>query len=177
MENLEKYIQDNLEQFGCGEMPAGHQERFLARLAETQAQTQAAAPTGTHTPAPRKTPSMFSRKAIFAATSAAAAVIIALVATLGTSEQEDEYTIGIQELAQEMYMEEAETLMLFSEEDQYMASSVKSITNEAIPLADQLPDELSPEQRAEILRKYYKAKTAAIKEIKTLYAQSDQPID
>ena len=32
MENLEKYIQDNLEQFNKGEMPAGHQERFLAKL-------------------------------------------------------------------------------------------------------------------------------------------------
>ncbi len=177
MENLEKYIQDNLEQFGCGEMPSGHKERFLARLAETQSEAQADTRPQTQAPAPRRIPHLFSRKAIFAATSAAAAIIIALAATLGTREQEDEYTIQIQELAQEMFMEEAETLMLFSEEDQYMVTNVKSITNEAIPLADQLPDELSPEQRAEILRKYYKAKTAAIKEIKTLYAQSDQPID
>ncbi len=173
MENLEKYIQDNLEQFNCGEMPSGHQERFLARLAEAQEEAQ----TRKQAPAPRRIPHLFSRKAIFAATSAAAAIIIALVAIMGTKGQEDDYTTGIQELAQEMYMEEAETLMLFSEEDQYMVTNVKSITNEAIPLADQLPDELSPEQRAEILRKYYKAKTAAIKEIKTLYAQSDQPID
>lgn len=174
MEKLEKYIQDNLEQFNCGEMPAGHQERFLARLAETQPEARPE----TQALAPRRIPHLFSRKAIFAATSAAAAIIIALVATMGTKgQQEDDYTIDIQELAQEMYMEEAETLILFSEEDQYMVTNVKSITNEAIPLADQLPDELSPEQRAEILRKYYKAKTAAIKEIKTLYAQSDQPID
>jgi hypothetical protein len=76
-----------------------------------------------------------------------------------------------------MYMEEAQTLMLFSEEDQYMVTSVKSITNEAIPLSDQLPNELSPAQRVEILREYYKAKTAALKTIKTLYAQSGQPIE
>ena len=36
MENLEKYIQDNLEQFNTGEMPAGHQKRFLAKLEALQ---------------------------------------------------------------------------------------------------------------------------------------------
>ena len=116
-------------------------------------------------------------KAIFAATSAAAAIIIALVATATLKSQDEKYTIGIQELAQEMFRQEAETLMLFEEDDQYMINNVKAITNEAIPLSEQLPSELSPAQRAEILREYYKAKTAVLKTIKTLYAQSGQPIE
>ena len=66
---------------------------------------------------------------------------------------------------------------MFSQEEQYMINNVKAITEEAIPLAEQLPDELSPEKRAHILREYYKAKTAALKQMKTLYAQSEQPID
>jgi hypothetical protein len=177
MDNLEKYIQDNLEQFSCGEMQEGHKERFLARLADTQAVNTEAVLCETQDAALRRTPHLFSRKAIFAAATAAAAIIIALVAPWSTRQLEDEYTITIQELAQQMYMEEAQTLMLFSEEDQYMVTSVKSITNEAIPLSDQLPNELSPAQRVEILREYYKAKTAALKTIKTLYAQSGQPIE
>ena len=36
MENLEKYIQNNLGQFNTGEMPVGHQERFKAKLQAAQ---------------------------------------------------------------------------------------------------------------------------------------------
>ena len=163
MDNLDKYIQNNLEQFNTGELPAGHQERFMAKLAQTQKTV-------------RKGP--FSRKAIFAATAAAAAAIIGAFIALGIPQYRlEQLNISIQELAREMYLEEAEILQMFTEEEHYMINSVKSITEEAIPLADQLPDELSPEKRAEILREYYKAKTAGLREIKTLYAQSDQPID
>lgn len=168
MENLEKYIQENIEQFNTGEMPAGHKERFMAKLEALNTQERKAA----------KPHRLFSRRSIFTASAAAAAIIIALLATPHSGEQdENQYNIAIQELAQEMYMEEAETLMLFGEDEQYMINNVKSITNEAIPLTEQLPDELSPERRAEILREYYKAKTAALKKIRTLYAQSEEPID
>ena len=176
MENLGKYITDNLDQFNCGQMPAGHNERFLARLSQAQATANIAQPQA-KAPAKRRIPHLFSRKAIFAATSAAAAIIIALVATTTLKSQDEKYTIGVQELAQEMFRQEAETLMLFEEDDQYMINNVKAITNEAIPLSEQLPSELTPAQRAEILREYYKAKTAALKTIKTLYAQSGQPMD
>lgn len=176
MENLEKYITDNLDQFNCGQMPAGHNERFLARLSQAQATANIAQPQA-KAPAKCRILYLFSRKAIFAATSAAAAIIIALVATTTLKSQDEKYTIGVQELAQEMFRQEAETLMLFEEDDQYMINNVKAITNEAIPLSEQLPSELSPAQRAEILREYYKAKTAALKTIKTLYAQSGQPIE
>ena len=162
MENLEKYIQNNLEQFNSGELPEGHQERFMAKLKAQQTQ-----------PAP-------VRKRLtwrIAAAISAAAAIAALYFTIGTPSGEQLYTITIQELTQEMYAEEAEILQMFTEEEHYMINSVKSITEEAIPLADQLPDELSPEKRAEILKEYYKAKTASLRHIKTLYAQSDQPID
>ena len=162
MDNLEKYIQDNLEQFNSGELPQGHQERFMAKLGQVQKP-------GRIMP--------LSRKAIFAAATAAAAIIIALFATLQPGNIGQSYSIGIQEMAQEMYTEESEILQMLPEDDLQMINSVKSITQEAVPLTDLLPDELSPEKRAEILREYYKAKTAGLKKIKTLYAQSDEPID
>lgn len=164
MENLEKYIQDNLEQFNKGEMPAGHQERFTAKLEALQTQE----------PKPHHLP---IRRILFAASAAAAAIIIALFTALQPGSIESSYSITVQELAQEMYTEEAEILQMLPEDDLQMINSVKSITQEAVPLTDLLPDELSPEKRAEILREYYKAKTAGLKKIKTLYAQSDEPID
>ena len=168
MENLEKYIQDNLEQFNKGEMPSGHQKRFLAKLEALQSREQHQEPKPHHLPI---------RRILFAASAAAAAIIIALFATLQPGNIGQSYSIGIQEMAQEMYTEEAEILQMLPEDDLQMINSVKSITQEAIPLTDLLPDELSPEKRAEILREYYKAKTAGLKKIKTLYAQSDEPID
>ena len=157
MDNLDKYIQENLEQFNTGELPAGHQERFMAKLAQTQK---------------TRRPRHFFRRAIFAA-AAAAAVILGVFIIQGIPQYRlEQLNISIQELAQEMYLEETELLQMFQEDEQYMINNVKSITEEAIPLAEQLPDELSPEKRAEILREYYKAKTASLIQIKTLYAQS-----
>ena len=148
-------------------MPAGHQERFLAKLEALQSQEQHQEP---------KPHRLLFRRILFAASAAAAAIIIALFATLQPGEIENSYSIGVQELAQEMYTEEAEILQMLPEDDLQMINSVKSITQEAIPLTDLLPDELSPEKRAEILREYYKAKTAALKNFRVL-AYTDEIID
>lgn len=165
MENLEKYIQDNLEQFNCGEMPLGHQERFMAKLQAAQAAPE------------RKAPRLFSRRSLFAATAAAAAIVIAFFITTGSpASDSDDYTIAIHEVAEEMYIEEAEIMMMLGEDDQNIVNSVKSITEEAIPLSEQLPAELSQEKRAQILREYYKAKTAALKNFRVL-AHSNEIID
>lgn len=165
MENLEKYIQDNLEQFNCGEMPLGHQERFMAKLQAAQAAPE------------RKTPRLFSRRSIFAATAAAAAIVIAFFITTGSPASDgDDYTIAIHEVAEEMYIEEAEIMIMLGEDDQNIVNSVKSITEEAIPLSEQLPEELSQEKRAQILREYYKTRTAALKNFRVL-AHSNEIID
>jgi hypothetical protein len=65
-------------------------------------------------------------------------------------------------------------MQMLGEDEQYMINSLKTITEEAVPLAEQLPEELSPRQRAEILIRYYKAKTASLKSFKTLYAQGGE---
>ena len=92
-----------------------------------------------------------------------------------TTSTEEEYSIEIQEMAQEMYMEEADILIMLGGKDQNIINSIKSITEEAIPLSEQLPAELSQEKRAEILREYYKAKTAALKNFRVL-AYTDEII-
>ena len=177
MENLEKYIQNNLGQFNTGEMPVGHQERFMAKLQAAQGGAQTEQAAGTENAPERKAPRLFSRRSLFAAAGAAAAIIIAFFLTPGsTTSTEEEYSIEIQEMAQEMYMEEADILKMLGGKDQNIINSIKSITEEAIPLSEQLPAELSQEKRAEILREYYKAKTAALKNFRVL-AYTDEIID
>ena len=44
-------------------------------------------------------------------------------------------------------------------------NSIRSITFEAIPLEDQLPEELSPKDKIEILNEYYNQKYAALESL------------
>jgi hypothetical protein len=172
MDNLEKYINDNLEQLDSYEMPQGHKERFMARLAalEKSAQDMTA-----QEPAPqRRKITFWNRKRIISAVSAAAVVAIGLITALSPAVQEAVYTYRIQKSAQQIYIVESEIMQMLGEDEQYMINSLKTITEEAVPLAEQLPAELSPRQRAEILIRYYKAKTASLKSFKTLYAQGGE---
>ncbi len=167
MENLEKYIKENLKLESSFELPQGHKDRFMAKLEEAN---------NANAPKARKV-TIWNRRYLFGTASAAAAIIIALFITLGHTSEEDRYKIEIQELAHEMYLEEALLLQLFTDDQQHMINSIKTITEEAVPLSEQLPAELPAKKRAEILREYYKAKTASLKQIKTLYAVADKPIE
>jgi hypothetical protein len=44
-------------------------------------------------------------------------------------------------------------------------NSIRSITFEAIPLEDQLPEELSEKEKVEILNEYYNQKYAALESL------------
>ena len=165
MENLEKYINDNLEQLGSYEMPQGHKERFMAKLAAQEPQKTVAA-----SPERRKI-SFWNRRRIISAASVAAVVAIGMFATLNPSVQEMFYRHEIKKCAQQIYIEESKILQMLGEDEQYMINNLKTITEEAVPLEEQLPAELSPEKRAEILIRYYKAKSSSLKSFKTLYAQ------
>lgn len=165
MENLEKYINDNLEQLGSYEMPQGHKERFIARMAAQEPQETVAA-----SPERRKI-TFWNRRRIISAASVAAVVAIGMFATLNPSVQEMFYRHEIKKCAQQIYIEESEILQMLGEDEQYMINNLKTITEEAVPLEEQLPAELSPEKRAEILIRYYKAKSSSLKSFKTLYAQ------
>ena len=172
MDNLEKYINDNLEQLDSYEMPQGHKERFMAKI---EALEKSAQDVTAQEPAPqRRKITFWNRRRILSAVSAAAVVAIGLITALSPAVQEAVYTYRIQKSAQQIYIVESEIMQMLGEEEQYMINSLKTITEEAVPLAEQLPAELSPRQRAEILIRYYKAKTASLKSFKTLYAQGGE---
>ena len=169
---MEKYINDNLEQLGSYEMPQGHKERFMARLAVQEKPVQED-PVQKSAQQRRKI-TFWNRRRIISAASAAAVVAIGLITALSPAVQETVYTYRIQKSAQQIYIVESEIMQMLGEDEQYMINSLKTITEEAVPLAEQLPAELSPRQRAEILIRYYKAKTASLKSFKTLYAQGGE---
>ena len=161
---MEKYINDNLELLDSYEMPQGHKERFMVRLAAQEPQETVAA-----SPERRKI-SFWNRRRIISAASVAAVVAIGLITALNPAVQEKIYAFQIHKSAQQIYIVETQIMQMLGEDEQYMINNLKTITEEAIPLADILPAELSPKQRAEILIQYYKAKTASLKKFKTLYA-------
>jgi hypothetical protein len=101
-------------------------------------------------------------------------VAIGIITALSPAVQEVICNYRIQKSAQQIYIVESEIMQMLGEDEQYMINSLKTITEEAVPLAEQLPAELSPRQRAEILIRYYKAKTASLKSFKTLYAQGGE---
>ena len=173
---MEKYINENLEQISNCEMPQGHKERFMAKLAAQEAVQEAAQEASAQgsaahgaTPHHRKI-TFWNRRRIISAASVAAVVAIGLITALNPAVQEMFYRHEIKKCAQQIYIEESEILQMLGEDEQYMINNLKTITEEAVPLADQLPQELSPKEKAEILIQYYKAKTASLKKFKTLYA-------
>ena len=161
MENLEQYVKENLEQMSSCEMPQRHKERFMAKLAAQEA---------TH----HQKITFWNRRRIHSAASVAAVVAIGLITALNPSVQEKIYSYQVHKSAQQIYIEETEILQMLGEDEQYMINNLKTITEEAVPLADILPAELTPKQRAEILTQYYKAKTASLKKFKKLYAMGGE---
>ena len=179
MENLEQYIKDNLEQISSCEMPLGHKERFMAKLAAQerenweQAAQEGVTEESTATPQRRKI-TFWNRRRILSATSIAAVVTIGIITALNPAVQEKIYSYQVHKSAQQIYIEETEIMQMLGEDEFYMINNLKSITEEAVPLADQLPPELSPKERAKILTQYYKTKTASLKKFKTLYAMGGE---
>ncbi|MBR5857021.1 MAG: hypothetical protein IKY70_07095, partial [Bacteroidales bacterium] len=78
MENIEQYIQGNLEKFDCGEMPADHKDVFMKKIASIEEEL-INEEVGR---IPHKSKRLFfnSRRVIIAICSAAAILLIALFA-------------------------------------------------------------------------------------------------
>ena len=167
MENLEQYIKENLEQISSSEMAHGHKERFMAKLAAQESVPKEVAPQ-------HQKITFWNRRRILSAASVAAVVAIGIFTTLNPAVQEKIYSYQVYKSAQQIYIEENEILQMLGEDEMYMINNLKSITEEAVPLADQLPQELTPKKRAEILTQYYKTKIASLKKFKTLYAMGGE---
>lgn len=155
MDRLEQYIKDNRGSFDMELPPAGSRERFMARLDAGQDD--------------RKVLTFRRIRLPFMLSAAAVAAVAALVITLALPGADRE----IQRTMQAMNSKEAEVIALVEDtcpqEMTAVLNSIRSITAEAIPFTDLLPDELPEKERVRIIKEYYGRKTEALQSLMACY--------
>ncbi len=160
MDRLEQYIRDNRESFDRGGLPDGSRERFMARLEGSSARRSA--------PAAART-----RRIIFGLTAGIAASLLLLFFIGGRGPQHVEYEyISILNSLDKDIIEMSRYCDSRTAKEAIKAS--RSIINEAVPLEDQLPAEISKEQRELILKGYYEKKAEGLKKIRNYLAMEAQ---
>lgn len=163
MLNLEQFIKENREAFHTGEIPQGHKARFSEKLRKASAE--------------RKRKHVFNTMARIIL-SVAAVFVIAFILDNRSARiidfLENRYTYTTN-YALLMADEERQVMELMKETDPFtgkqLMTALENITFEAIPLKDQLPDELPEKQKKEIMNEYYRQKTEGIQKIKDFLIQ------
>ena len=147
MTELEKYIQANIDSIDCEEIPGGSKERFLRKIDGTAR----------------------TRRLLHVLAVPAAAAIAFLIYTSSPSTLERE----LRNLA----MQEVEVLTLVNEthpeELEDVQEIIKSITFEAIPIEDLLPEEISQKERDRIIKEYYQHQAEAVAELMKIYQANE----
>lgn len=152
MTELEKYISSNLEAFDSEPMPEGSKVRFMDAVREER----------------RKRRVKIIRLA-FAGIAAACAVLMVFTSVPDLSR---ELKLHHQRLAEKEIEIMAMAEMEYPDETDIIMNTVRSITAEAIPLEDQLPDEMSLREKSRILDEYYGRKVSALEELIEQYTES-----
>ena len=135
MQNIENFIKNNIDSFNSGELNLGHKERFNKRIISNK------------------------RKIIFGYISSIAAIgLISLIIwdTYNNSIENKDYKL-------EMYNEASIIIELAKNTSEFLEketiNNVNDLINDSIPLEAQLPEELSKDEKAKILKEYYNSKT------------------
>lgn len=153
MQNLEQFIKENREAFHTGEIPQGHKARFSEKLRKAAAE--------------RKRKHVFNTMARIILP-VAAVFIIAFIIDNRYSSRNTNYALLMAD-------EERQVMELMKETDPFtgkqLMTALENITFEAIPLKDQLPEELPEKQKKEIMNEYYRQKTEGIQKIKDFLIQ------
>lgn len=142
MTELEKYIKANLGSFDSEPVPAGSKERFLHAVASER----------------RKKTVRFISLTLGGLAAACAAVLISVIKPDLSKELERHHT-RLADTENEIIMA-AE--INCPNEIGMIINTIRSITSEAIPLEDQLPEDMPKKEKRRILNKYYKQKQEAL---------------
>ncbi len=144
------------------QLPEGHLERFEARLQALEG-VQADAAAGTRETGSRKllprTRTGIIR--IFSFVAAVAAAFAAVIFIARPSQQPSDWFAGVADDPVEVcrtYSEkvtELSTAIYEKDLDGSLSQTVRSLSDGAVPMIDQLPEELDACVRAEILKRYY----------------------
>ena len=142
-------------------LPEGHLERFEAKLARIgTAEEDTPAVTETVTSNPKSSSSRILRFTAFLAT-AAAAIAAVIFITRPAPQQPTDWFAGVADDPVEIcqvYYEKAAALsgdILKKDPEGSLTTTVMSLSDSAVPMIDQLPDEMDDAARAEVLRHYY----------------------
>lgn len=145
MTELERYIIGNRGEFNSVPVPDRSRERFMARL-ETE-----------------------KRKRRIRFISMVSAGIAACMATVMFLAFEPDMTEVLEHHHSRLAAKELDIITMTETEHPYdideVMNSIRSITFEAIPLEDQLPEELSAKEKIDILNEYYDRKYAALESL------------
>ena len=145
MTELERYISSNVEAFDCEPLPEGGKERFMDAVRQERRKNR-----------------IQVLSIAFTGMAACTAIIMAVLVEPDISKElERHYT--------RMSMKENEILTIvereYPEETDMIMNILRTISADAIPLEDQLPEELSTKEKSRILNEYYDLKYSALENL------------
>ena len=145
MTELERYISSNAEAFDCEPIPSGGKERFMDVVRQERRKNR-----------------IQVLSIAFTGMAACIAIIMAILVEPDISKElERHYT--------RMAMKENEILTIVGrecpEETDMIMNTLRTITADAIPLEEQLPEELSTKEKSRILNEYYDLKYSALENL------------
>lgn len=145
MTELEKYISSNLEAFDCEPVPEGGKERFMDTLRYERRKNRV-------------------KVISFALTGIAAGVAILMSVFIQpdlSKELERQYSRLAEKENEIMTIVERE----FPEETDMILNTLRTITTDAIPLEEQLPEEMPVKEKSRVLNDYYNIKYSALESL------------
>ena len=147
MSDLEKYIKENSRKMDAAEPASGHELRFLDKLEDAGL-------------VEKKTVRLNWRRLTLAVSVAAAIIVgfvlikpaeeIALIKHTDWFANAENTPEGVYEAYYNQFQKDCQEVSAYDGED-----VIEDITNEPIPLIDQLPDELSDAEKVAILQEHY----------------------
>lgn len=145
MTELERYISFNIDAFDCESIPEGGKERFMDAVRQERRENR-----------------IQVLSIAFTGMAACIAIIMAVLVEPDISKElERHYT--------RMVMKENEILTIVErecpEETDMIMNTLRTITADAIPLEEQLPEELSTKEKSRILNEYYDLKYSALENL------------
>lgn len=145
MTELERYISSNIDAFDCEPIPEGGKERFMDAVRQERRKNR-----------------IQVLSIAFTGMAACTAIIMAVLVEPDISKElERHYT--------RMSMKENEILTIvereYPEETDMIMNILRTISADAIPLEDQLPEELSTKEKSRILNEYYDLKYSALENL------------
>ncbi|MBQ2874731.1 MAG: hypothetical protein IJE85_05485 [Bacteroidales bacterium] len=151
MSGIEKYIRENIEAFDAYPAPEGSRKAFLKKVKAERSRGGL-------------------RAIVITVSSMAAAAAIAFTFFQGSLERD------IERQYRKLASKETEILTLIAETSpenlESVMNTIRAVTSEAVPLEEQLPEEMEEKSRKQILKEYYGIKYKALETILEQYTET-----